>query len=76
MEAIARVAGGVAHEVNNMMTVITGFSGFLEGTLAAGDPRAEDVAEIRPGRRSRGRHHAAAAGVQPPAGPPADARST
>ena len=38
MEAIARVAGGVAHEVNNMMTVITGFSGFLEGTLPPGDP--------------------------------------
>jgi signal transduction histidine kinase len=47
MEAVARVAGGVAHEVNNMMTVITGFSGFLEGALAGGDPRAEDVAEIR-----------------------------
>jgi signal transduction histidine kinase len=46
MEAIARVAGGVAHEVNNMMTVITGFSGFLEGSLPAGDPRADDVAEI------------------------------
>jgi len=47
MEAIARVAGGVAHEVNNMMTVITGFSGFLEGSLAAGDARTGDVAEIR-----------------------------
>jgi signal transduction histidine kinase len=46
MEAIARVAGGVAHEVNNMMTVITGFSGFLEGSLPAGDPRVNDVAEI------------------------------
>jgi two-component system, cell cycle sensor histidine kinase and response regulator CckA len=46
MEAIARVAGGVAHEVNNMMTVITGFSGFLEGSLPAGDPRADDLAEI------------------------------
>jgi signal transduction histidine kinase/CheY-like chemotaxis protein len=47
MEAVARVAGGVAHEVNNMMTVITGFSGFLEGTLDRGDPRADDVSEIR-----------------------------
>ena len=47
MEAIARVAGGVAHEVNNMMTVITGFGGFLESSLPAGDPRAEDVAEIQ-----------------------------
>ena len=47
MEAIARVAGGVAHEVNNMMTVITGFSDFLEGSLPTGDPRAADVAEIQ-----------------------------
>ncbi len=47
MEAIARVAGGVAHEVNNMMTVITGFSGFLHSALPADDPRAADVAEIQ-----------------------------
>jgi two-component system, cell cycle sensor histidine kinase and response regulator CckA len=47
MEAIARVAGGVAHEVNNMMTVITGFGGFLESSLPADDPRAGDVAEIQ-----------------------------
>jgi signal transduction histidine kinase len=47
MEAIAKVAGGVAHEVNNMMTVIAGFSGFLEGSLPAGDRRAEDLGEIR-----------------------------
>jgi PAS domain S-box-containing protein len=47
MEAIAKVAGGVAHEVNNMMTVITGFSGFLEGAMPIGDPRLADVAEIR-----------------------------
>jgi signal transduction histidine kinase/CheY-like chemotaxis protein len=47
MEAVARVAGGVAHEVNNMMTVITGFSGFLQESLPADDPRAADVAEIR-----------------------------
>ncbi|HKT60845.1 MAG TPA: ATP-binding protein [Gemmatimonadales bacterium] len=47
MEAIAQVAGGVAHEVNNMMTVIAGFSGFLEGSIAAGDSRADDLGEIR-----------------------------
>ena len=47
MEAIAKVAGGVAHEVNNMMTVITGFSGFLEEATSTGDPRLEDIAEIR-----------------------------
>jgi signal transduction histidine kinase len=47
MEAIAKVAGGVAHEVNNMMTVIAGFSGFLEGSLPAGDARVNDLGEIR-----------------------------
>ena len=47
MEAIAKVAGGVAHEVNNMMTVIAGFSGFLEGSLPSGDARADDLGEIR-----------------------------
>lgn|GEM_PF-1275790 len=47
MEAIAKVAGGVAHEVNNMMTVINGFSGFLLESLPPGDARITDVAEIR-----------------------------
>ena len=47
MEAIAKVAGGVAHEVNNMMTVITGFSGFLEEATSVGDPRLADITEIR-----------------------------
>jgi CheY-like chemotaxis protein len=47
MEAIGRVAGGVAHEVNNMMTVITGFSEFLQTSMPADDRRAADVAEIR-----------------------------
>ena len=47
MEAIARVAGGVAHEVNNMMTVIAGFSEFLGRSLPPADPRVTDVAEIR-----------------------------
>jgi PAS domain S-box-containing protein len=47
MEAIAKVAGGVAHEVNNMMTVITGFSGFLEEATSPGDTRLADISEIR-----------------------------
>jgi PAS domain S-box-containing protein len=47
MEAIAKVAGGVAHEVNNMMTVITGFSGFLADAMEPGDHRLKEVAEIR-----------------------------
>jgi len=46
MEAIGRVAGGVAHEINNMMTVILGFCTFLTKSLEEGDPRHQDVAQI------------------------------
>ncbi|HKU63158.1 MAG TPA: ATP-binding protein [Gemmatimonadales bacterium] len=47
MEAVAKVAGGVAHEVNNMMTVINGFTGFLHESFEPNDARIADVAEIR-----------------------------
>ena len=46
MEAIGRVAGGVAHEVNNMMTVILGFCTFLAKGLEDTDERQGDVAQI------------------------------
>jgi PAS domain S-box-containing protein len=46
MEAIGRVAGGVAHEVNNMMTVILGFCTFLTRGMAEADERQEDVNQI------------------------------
>ncbi len=46
MEAIGRVAGGVAHEVNNMMTVILGFCTFLAKGLEEADERLGDVAQI------------------------------
>jgi PAS domain S-box-containing protein len=47
MEAVGRVAGGVAHEINNMMTVILGFSEFLDRNLAADSGDRGDVREIR-----------------------------
>ncbi|MEP6688060.1 MAG: PAS domain S-box protein [Gemmatimonadales bacterium] len=46
MQAAGRLAGGVAHEVNNMMTGVIGFSEFLLRSLDPQDPRRMEVAEI------------------------------
>ena len=47
MEAVGRLAGGVAHEVNNMMTIILGFSDLLSRGLNPPDDRQREVEEIR-----------------------------
>jgi PAS domain S-box-containing protein len=47
MEAVGRFAGGVAHDLNNMMMIILGFSDFLLSALEAGDERRADADEIR-----------------------------
>jgi two-component system, cell cycle sensor histidine kinase and response regulator CckA len=46
MQAAGRLAGGVAHEVNNMMTGVIGFSEFLMRSLDPTDPRRTEVTEI------------------------------
>jgi two-component system, cell cycle sensor histidine kinase and response regulator CckA len=46
MQAAGRLAGGVAHEVNNMMTGVIGFSEFLMRSLEPTDPRRTEVTEI------------------------------
>jgi two-component system cell cycle sensor histidine kinase/response regulator CckA len=47
MEAVGALAGGVAHEVNNMMTVILGSCDFLLRDLRLSAESLTDVREIR-----------------------------
>lgn len=46
MEAIGRLAGGVAHDFNNLITAIAGYAGLLLEDLEPDDPRREDAVEI------------------------------
>jgi len=46
MEAIGQLAGGVAHDFNNILTAIQGNAELLKTTVADGDERAEMVDQI------------------------------
>lgn len=49
MEAVGRVASGVAHDFNNILTVIGGRASLLLQSIAGHDPMREDLDEIESG---------------------------
>jgi two-component system, cell cycle sensor histidine kinase and response regulator CckA len=46
LDAVGNLAGGVAHEVNNMMTAVIGFGGFALKGMTPDHPQRPDVAEM------------------------------
>lgn len=46
METVGRLAGGVSHDFNNIMTIIESYSGFVLDRLPVDDPGREDLVAI------------------------------
>jgi signal transduction histidine kinase len=47
MEAVGQLAGGLAHDFDNILNVITGYSDLILRDLSEADPRRRRLGEIR-----------------------------
>ncbi len=53
LETVGRLAGGIAHDYNNLLTTVLGYTGFLLERHLPGDPERDDLEEIlRAGERA------------------------
>ena len=46
MEALGRLAGGVAHDFNNMIAAMRGYTELVAATMPASDPRRADLEQV------------------------------
>lgn len=46
MEVIGQLTGGIAHDLNNILTAIIGFSTLLEMSMCADDPKRENLNHV------------------------------
>jgi hypothetical protein len=54
-QRLGRGANAVIHDLNNLLTTIISFTGFLKEDLDASDPRREDVCEVLEAAQEAGR---------------------
>ncbi len=47
MESVGRLAGGVAHDFNNLMNIVLAYTGFVMDSMPGDDARRADLDEVR-----------------------------